>query len=63
MTKLQEIREKRDMSKYRLAQLSGISDTYIGWIENGKKSIDDMTLKKIKQLAKALMVNYTDLID
>ena len=63
MTKLQEIREKRDMSKYRLSQLSGLSITYISRIESGIKSIEDVTLKNIRLLANALNVNYTDLID
>ena len=63
MTNLQKYREKRKLSKYRLSELSGVSDTYISWLENGKRDINDMTVKKVKDLAKALGVNYTDLID
>lgn len=63
MTKLQKIREKRDISKYRLSQLSGLSQTYIGRIENGSTSIENVTLKNIRLLAKALNVDYTELLD
>ena len=63
MTNLQKFREKRKLSKYRLSELSGVSDTYISWLENGKRDINDMTVRKVKDLAKALGVNYTDLID
>ncbi len=63
MTNLQKIREKRDISKYRLSQLSGLSQTYIGRIENGSTSIENVTLKNIRLLAKALNVDYTELLD
>ncbi len=62
-TKLQEIREEKGLSKYRLAQLSGLSITHICNIESGKKDIEDMSLKNIKKLAKGLMIDYTDLIN
>ena len=63
MTNLQKIREKRDISKYRLSQLSGLSQTYIVRIENGSTSIENVTLKNIRLLAKALNVDYTELLD
>ena len=64
MTKLQMIREQRDMSKYRLAQLSGLSQTHIGNLESGKADIEDMTVRNLKTLARGLGVkNFTDLLD
>ena len=63
MTNLQKIREQREMSKYRLAQLTGFSITYISNIEGGKRSIEDISLRNIKTFANALNVDYTDLLD
>lgn len=63
MTKLQKIREERDLSKYKLAQLTGFSITYISNIESGKTDIENISLKNIKKFASALEVPFTDLID
>ena len=63
MTKLQKIREEKEMSKYRLAQLSGFSITYISNIESGRRDIEDISLRNIKKFAQCLDVDYTDLLD
>lgn len=63
MTKLQQIRESQEISRYRLAQLTGFSITYISNLEEGRKSIEDIKLSNIRKFADALKVNFLDLID
>ena len=61
--KLKYYRELRGMSKYRLSQLSGVSQSHIGALERDIASMEKMTIKTVKELAKALNIKYTDLID
>ena len=58
-TAIKEIRLKRQMSKYRLAKLSGLSAVYINQLEKNQKSPTERTLKK---LATALDVDIMELI-
>ena len=53
------IRQKRNLSQEALAAKSGVSISYIGYLERAEKSISVVTLAKI---AKALKVQPEELL-
>jgi len=57
---LRELRDSRDLTQARLAELSGVSQTYISELELGKKQPTVLILRK---LAKALGVPPSRLLD
>lgn len=50
--KLKHLREAKDLTKYRLAKLSGIAEAYIGQLESGR--VDQPRRTTLKALAKGL---------
>lgn len=46
-TRLQSIREKRGLSIYRLAQMSGVSQSFLSAVEAGQKVPTVTTLERI----------------
>ena len=56
---LGEIRAERGISLSKLSEMSGVSDTHINDIENGKYS---PTITVICKIAKALDVKLDDLV-
>ncbi len=56
---IKEIRERKNMSLYRLSKYSGISYSYLSEIENNKK--DNPSMAVISQIADALEVDVKDL--
>jgi transcriptional regulator with XRE-family HTH domain len=57
---LRAIRTKKAMSQEALAQLAGMSQTFLSNVENGKS---DPSLNTLKRLAGALGVNVSDLVE
>jgi transcriptional regulator with XRE-family HTH domain len=57
---LREVRESRDLSQEALGFESGYHRTYIGLLERGRKS---PSLRTIFQLARALRVSPSDLVN
>lgn len=57
--RLKTVRKKRNLSVYRLAKLSGISQSFIGDIEAGRKS---PTLYTLDKLCHALGVSLIELL-
>lgn len=55
---VKEVRAKKNISVRRLAEISGISKTYINEVENGQKN---PTIEVLCTLAKALEVPVSDL--
>ena len=53
MNKIEQVRTKKGMSKYRLAKLSGLDYVTITKIEKG----GDVKLSNLRKIAKALGVN------
>ncbi|MDR3348834.1 MAG: helix-turn-helix domain-containing protein [Acidaminococcales bacterium] len=60
LRRLEALRESRCMTKSRLAEVSGLSATYIALLENGVKS---PTLATLEKLAAALHVSVSELLD
>ncbi|MBN2754416.1 MAG: helix-turn-helix transcriptional regulator [Candidatus Goldbacteria bacterium] len=56
--KVRELREKKDISQERLAELAGLDRTYISGIERGKRNVAVVNIEKV---AKALGVKIKDL--
>jgi transcriptional regulator with XRE-family HTH domain len=56
---LKEERERRGISKYAIAQLSGLSQQAIGYMEKGHRI---PSLETILRVAKAMDVNLADII-
>lgn len=59
---LKTLLNEKNMSMYRLAQLSGIPKTTVIDICSGKSSIDGCTARTVFQLAKALGCSMEDLM-
>lgn len=59
MNLVKQIREKKKLSKYRLAELSGITCSQIFRIEHGA----DVRLSSLERLAKAMNVSVKDLVE
>ena len=57
---VQRIRKERNISQEKLAELAGLHRTYIGMIERAEKNI---TLCNIEEVAKALGVKISELVD
>lgn len=60
MKKLKYYREKKNWSQTKLAEASGVSQTYISELEAGKKQ---PTIPIVKKLAVALGVTKSELLD
>ena len=58
--RLREIRVGKGLTQTRLAELSGVSQTYISELELGRFQ---PTIKILRKLAKALDISITELID
>lgn len=56
---LQKERERRKLSKYFVAQESGLSPQMIAYVENGERN---PTLETVLRMAEALNVNFEDII-
>ena len=59
MSEVRKLREKHGWSMQELSDKSGVSKGYISMLENGKVN---PSLKKLKELAKALGVEVKDII-
>lgn len=59
---LKELRKSKSLSTHKLAELSGVSQSYISHVENGRKSNVPST-EILKKLARALGVSPFDLIE
>lgn len=58
---LKSLREKNGLSTHRLAELTGVSQSYISHLENGrKKNVPSPEI--LKKLSEALGVSYFDLM-
>lgn len=57
-SKIVELRRAKDISQEKLASLSGIDRSHIGFIEQGRRR---PTLSTINKIAKALEINLEDL--
>lgn len=56
---LKEERERRKLSKYFVAQESGLSPQMIGYVEAGERN---PTLETVLRMAEAMDVNFEDII-
>ncbi len=56
---LQKERERRKLSKYFVAQESGLSPQMIAYVERGERN---PTLETVLRMAEALNVNFEDII-
>jgi transcriptional regulator with XRE-family HTH domain len=56
---LKEERERRKLSKYFVAQESGLSPQMIGYVESGDRN---PTLETVLRMAEAMNVNFEDVI-
>jgi transcriptional regulator with XRE-family HTH domain len=56
---LKEERERRKLSKYFVAQESGLSPQMIGYVESGDRN---PTLETVLRMAEAIGVNFEDVI-
>lgn len=60
MRRLRTLREKRKLTRYRLAKVAGISRVYVRALEEGRSN---PTIGMLRRLAKALGVPVTKLLD
>ena len=58
--KVQKFRQKKDISQVKMAEMIGVSPTYIGFIEQGVRNPSIATLDKI---ARVLGVKLSELFD
>jgi transcriptional regulator with XRE-family HTH domain len=56
---LQKERQRRNLSKYYVAQASGLSPQMIGYVENGMRN---PTLETVLRMAEAMDLNFEDVI-
>ena len=56
---LQKERERRKLSKYYVAQQSGLSPQMIAYVENGERN---PTLETVLRMAEAMNVDFEDII-
>ena len=56
---LKEERERRKLSKYFVAQESGLSPQMVGYVENGTRN---PTLETVLRMSEAMNVNFEDII-
>ena len=58
VNKIEQVREKKGISRYRLAKLTGLNYVSIWKVENG----GDIKLSNLRKIAEALGVEVKDLI-
>lgn len=60
MNKIKTLREQKNMSQHSLANLAGVAQSSIHYIETGQKS---PTVKLLEKIAVALNVSIVELLD
>ena len=63
MTKIQLLRNEKQMNRKELSQKAGLSDGVIHRIEKGKTKYSNITIGSFYKIAKALDVDLMDVID
>ena len=58
--KVQKLRQKKDISQVKMAEMIGVSPTYIGFIEQGVRNPSIATLDKV---ARVLGVKLSEFFD
>jgi transcriptional regulator with XRE-family HTH domain len=58
--KIQKLRQEKDISQVEMAEMIGVSGTYVGFIEQGVRNPSIATLDKI---ARVLKVKMSELLD
>ena len=56
---IRQIREDRNLSQERLAELAGLHRTYVSSVERGRRNV---SVENIHKIAKALGVSMTEVI-
>lgn len=59
--KIKDLMEEKNMSIYRLSKETGISDSLLGKILNGK--VENPRIQTVKQIAKALNVTIDEIVN
>ncbi|CUP62470.1 conjugal transfer protein TrbA [Anaerostipes hadrus] len=59
--KIKELMKEKNMSIYRLSKETGISDSLLGKILNGK--VENPRIQTVKQIAKALSVTIDEIVN
>lgn len=59
---LERLRIKRGMSQHALAEAAGMTQGYVSMLENGKRSVRDLTKPYAFALANALGVTVEELV-
>lgn len=59
--KIKDLMKEKNMSIYRLSKETGISDSLLGKILNGK--IENPRIQTVKQIAKALNVAIDEIVN
>lgn len=56
---IRQVREDRNLSQERLAELAGLHRTYISSVEQGRRNL---SIENIQKIARAMGVSMTELI-
>lgn len=56
---LKKVRQQKEMSQERLAELTGLHRTYVGSVERGERNV---SIDNIERFAKALGISVTALV-
>ena len=59
--KIKDLMKEKNMSIYRLSKETGISDSFLGKILNGK--VENPRIQTVKQIAKALNVAINEIVN
>lgn len=59
--KIKDLMKEKNMSIYRLSKETGISDSLLGKILNGK--VENPRIQTVKQIAKALYVTIDEIVN
>lgn len=59
--KIKDLMKEKNMSIYRLSKETGISDSLLGKILNGK--VENPRIQTVKQIAKALSVTIDEIVN
>ena len=59
--KIKDLMKEKNMSIYRLSKETGISDSLLGKILNGK--VENQRIQTVKQIAKALNVTIDEIVN
>ena len=59
--KIKDLMKEKNMSIYRLSKETGISDSLLGQILNGK--VENPRIQTVKQIAKALNVTIDEIVN